>query len=60
MNILKKVFKQLLCNHDYIFEGRERKTYRYDDPSEPCYIINHVTCERYRCKKCGKRKTIYK
>lgn len=55
MNLIKKLF----CKHDYTFEGSERKSYKLDDPSEPCYIIKHVTLDKYRCKKCGKRKIIY-
>lgn len=55
MNLIKRLF----CKHDYTFEGSERKSYKLDDPSEPCYIIKHVTFDKYRCKKCGKRKIIY-
>ena len=52
MDFIHKIF----CKHDSTLEGSEIKSYKRQDPSEPCYIVERIRYEKYRCKKCGKIK----
>ncbi len=56
MSILKKLF----CKHEYELQNTERRSYKVDDFSEPCYIVVNEICYKYKCKHCGKTKREYK
>lgn len=57
---MKNIFKRLFCKHNYVLESTKRKSYKRSDFSEPCYIIEEITCYTYRCTLCGKTKKVYK
>ena len=59
VSIIKNIKKRLSCKHHYELQSTERRTFKVDDFSEPCYIVVKETCYIYKCKLCGKTKKVY-